>query len=160
TGLAVVAKSNGALNSTVNPTISGLAGSVQGVAVSGTSIYFGGAFTTVNDNHGSGSVTRNQIAMIDIGTGALSSFAPSATTGSGYVSCMVSDGTSLYVGGGFQKITDSAASFSGNGIAKITQSTGLLDGTFASNINVNYGPSALLLNGSNLYLVGNIYQVG
>ncbi|TAE32796.1 MAG: VCBS repeat-containing protein, partial [Candidatus Kapaibacterium sp.] len=78
-------------------------GAVSSIAISGTTIYIGGAFTQATDApaNGGGTVTRNRLAAIDMTTGALLPWDPNANNNVGVVTV---NGSTVYVGGGFTNV--------------------------------------------------------
>ncbi|GMU74363.1 MAG: hypothetical protein AMXMBFR44_5600 [Candidatus Campbellbacteria bacterium] len=76
-------------------------GPIHSMVTDGTTLYLGGEFTTVSTVVGDPvSVTRNNIAVIDLATYELSDIDPDAD-GAVYALALSSDGTTLYLGGEF-----------------------------------------------------------
>jgi len=67
-------------------------GEVYAIAVSGSTVYIGGTFTTVNSS------LRSYIAAIDANTGAVTDWDPYAN---GFVRAIAVDGSTVYAGGDF-----------------------------------------------------------
>ena len=82
-----------------NPSITGGSGYVYAMVLSGTTLYIGGTFSTVN-----GSTTRNNIAAIltTSDTNNVTAFDPSANN---IVWSMALSGTTLYIGGEFSIVS-------------------------------------------------------
>src|SRR5262249_27685112 len=126
-----IAKIDGAtcaLDTTFNPatsTSNGVNNSVLALAVSGSSLYIGGSFTTYR------STTVNRVAKVDIATGALDTiFSPATNPGfDNNVEALAVGGTSVYAGGTFSRyrnVTGSATR-----LAKLDLTTGVQDTTFS-----------------------------
>lgn len=149
--LAKVDTTTGALDTTFN-SATGPGGPAYSVAVSGTSIYAGGIFTTYRgDNKG------YRLVKLDSTTGVMDTagFNTSASTGpSGNVNSIVVDGTSLFIGGDF---TSYRADNKGYYLAKIDAATGALE-TASFNTTASSGPDGpvytLLLDGTSLFVGG------
>lgn len=78
-------------------------GRVEVIAVQGTTAYIGGKFTSVRpagDPLGTGEVTRNRAAAIDLTTGQVLQWNPNL---SGTVQALAVDGNLVFVGGSFQQ---------------------------------------------------------
>jgi hypothetical protein len=80
---------------------SGPGEAVLALPVSGSTLYAGGRFTTVN-----GSVTRNHLAAFDAATGAVTSWNPDVD---GIVESVAIAGSTLYSGGSFTTVNGSTA---------------------------------------------------
>ena len=103
-------------------------GRLNAIAVSGTDVYLGGAFTQVSTQ------PRNRIARVDT-SNALSSWDPNAN---GDVLAIAVSGTDVYTGGAFTNIGGASR----NRIARLSSSTGLAD---AWNPNSNGSVNALAM---------------
>lgn len=79
----------------------GASGSVRSQLIIGSTLYIGGAFTSVVSPDGLTTVTRRHLAAIDLATGDLLPWAPSTN---GSVESMVTDGTTLFLGGSFTTV--------------------------------------------------------
>lgn len=77
-------------------------GAVNDMVVSGNTLYLGGSFTTV------GSSTRNGLAAIDLGTGTVTSWDPSAANAVTVNSLALGPAGQLYVGGVFSTIGEAS----------------------------------------------------
>jgi hypothetical protein len=91
TDLAGFSASTGVVTS-FDPTLNGAVNAIS-VSPDGTTLYVGGAFTTVNGS------TRNHFAAFTIATGALTSWNPNAGSGQGY--SIAATSTGVYIGGTF-----------------------------------------------------------
>jgi hypothetical protein len=148
---------------------SGFSGIVQAIAVSGTSIYVGGTFSTFKG------VTNNANKIAKLSTSGVFDTAFSdnldvspgvkaSTSGfSQSIFSIVTDGTNLYVGGNLQSFK--GISNSANGIAKLSTS-GVFDTAFSNNLDVVSGTKAtssglsgevrsIVMDGNSLYVVGS-----
>ena len=83
-----------------NPTLStwGASGAVRSELIIGNTLYLGGSFTSMISPDGSTTVARQHLAAIDLTTGDLLDWNPSAN---GAVLAMATDGTNVYIGGSF-----------------------------------------------------------
>ncbi len=115
-------------------------GAVNALALTGTSLYAGGLFTSVN-----GGTTRNYLAAIDTTTGTATSFNPNMNS---QVSALALTGTSLYAGGWFTTVNGGTTR---NYLAAIDTTTGTAT---SFNPNMNGAVSALALTGTSLYAGG------
>ena len=146
----------GALDTTFSPpAANGFNDDVQALAVAGSSLYVGGAFTDYRGVVGA----ANRIAKLDLTSGALdTTFSPPGANGfnntGNIVYALAVSGTSLYVGGWFadyRGVVDSARK-----IAKLDLTSGALDTTFhpPGSGGFNYEPYALAVSGTSLYVGG------
>jgi hypothetical protein len=107
-----------------------------------TTVYAGGYFTRI------GGQPRNGIAALDAITGAASAWNPNATPADSGVGAIAVSGSTVYVGGKFEKIAGQPR----NGIAA-------LDSTTGSEIPLDlldlHGTFALALSGSSVYVGGD-----
>ena len=76
----------------------GASGAVKAQVIVGSTLYLGGTFSNMIAPDGTTLVPRKNLAAIDLVTGDLLPWAPTANRG---VEAMVSDGTNLYLGGAF-----------------------------------------------------------
>ena len=123
-------------------------GPVRSLVSDGTSLWVGGAFTTI------GGVARSRVAKLSASTGAVDpAFAPAAND---TVRVLALDGAQLFVGGAFTTIGTTTR----NRLAKVNATTGALDATF--NPNANNAVYGLALDDANrrLYVSGNFSTLG
>src|SRR5439155_5127180 len=92
---------------------------VDALAVSGSTVYIGGAFTTVDGS------TRNRLAAVDTSTAALSSWNPNVTGGDGVVYSLAVSGSNVYAGGSFTTVNGATAR---NGAAAFSTATATATG--------------------------------
>ncbi|WP_167882918.1 hypothetical protein [Leptospira langatensis] len=117
--------------------------------LSGSTLFIGGSFTQV------AGVNRNNIAAIDVNTGALLSWYPSGGASS-QVTSMVLNGTSLFVSGAFTTIGGSTRS----GIAALNPSTGAVLSWYPTGGMNIPGNNTLRFLGGVLYVSGNFTTIG
>ena len=127
--LAKLDLTTGALDTTFSPpgaASNGFDDVVNALAVSGTSLYVAGQFTSYRG----GASTPQRIAKLDATTGANDvTFCPEGMGFSGSAEAAVVAGTSLYVGGSFTAYRGVAGSASR--LAKLDLTTGAPDTTFS-----------------------------
>ena len=122
---------------------------VKDIAVSadGTTLYVAGSFTTVNG------VTRNRLAALDVATGALKSWAPSANS---YATSVAVNGSVVYVGGVFTAINGQSRPR----LAAVDATTGALT-PFTVPVDDNQVNAITVSpDGSALVIAGNFTTVG
>ncbi len=117
---------------------------VNALAISGSSLYVGGAFATYR------SQTAQRLAKLDLTTGDLDTGFTQATGMSASVSALAISGSSLYVGGGFATYRSQTA----QRLAKLDLTTGDLDTAFTQATGLDSGVQALAVSGSSLYVGG------
>jgi hypothetical protein len=154
-GIAALNASSGAAT-TWDPNANGGYGnnaSVNAVVVSGSTVYVGGAFTSI------GGVDRNGIAALDA-TGAAMAWNPDAIWGDwqGSINALALSGSTLYVGGDFDHIGGQPRS----NIAALDVGTGLATawnpGTGATTFYATV--YALAVSGSTVYASGDFTSIG
>lgn len=124
---------------------------VQAVAVSGSTVYVGGDFTSI------GGQPRTGLAAIDASTGQPTAWNANLTCSQAncypYVDAFALSGSNLYFGGSFTSVGGQAR----NNIAAIDTSTGA---TTSFNPSANGGVYALALSGPALYAGGRFSSIG
>ena len=133
-----------------NPT-----GTVKALAVSGSTVYLGGVFTSVENSTGSGSVTRHDAAAVDATNGYDTGWNPSPTS---QVDALAVSGSTVYLGGSFVSVENSTGSGS------VTRHyAAAVDATNGYDTGWNPNPSstvlALAVSGSTVYLGGDFTSV-
>jgi hypothetical protein len=124
-------------------------GTVNALAVSGSTVYVGGSFTTIGAN----SQSRNRIAAIETADpgNAILTWNPNAN---GTVNALVVDGSTVYAGGSFMSIGADTR----NRIAAISSTTGVAT---SWNPNATTGAvNALVVDGSTVYVGGSFTTIG
>jgi hypothetical protein len=121
----------------------GASSAVKAQAIIGSTLYFGGDFTSVISPDGTRTVTRRHLAAVDLTTGDLLPWAPTANGG---VDAMTTDGTTIFIGGAFTLVNN----VSRIRLAALDTSGTLLPFTAAANSKV----LALYLVGTTLYAGG------
>ena len=119
---------------------------VDALAVSGSTVYVGGYFTTF----AGGGTTRKYIAAIDASTGTATAWNPDADD---VVDALAVSGSTVYAGGYFTNIGGQAR----NSIAALDASTGAAT---SWNPNANGEVDALAVSGSTVYAGGNFTTIG
>lgn len=125
-------------------------GTVYAVLVVGDRVFVGGTFANAVGPAGQ-TVARKNLAAFSLSTGALDT-GWRADAGA-VVRALASDGTSLYVGGGFAKLGNQARSRLG----KVSVATGAVDASFKPTVDNTV--RALALNGSRIFVGGNFSSV-
>jgi hypothetical protein len=125
---------------------------VSSIAVSGTTVYLGGNFNTINTN-----VTRNYAAAVDTSTAAVTSWNPNLffSQAGGTVNSIIVSGGIVYLGGIFTGVAGGATTR--NDLAAVDAITGTATATFDPNVNA--GINAMSLSGTTLYLGGGFTTV-
>jgi trimeric autotransporter adhesin len=125
---------------------------VYALAISGTTVYVGGAFTTI------GGQTRNNIAAMPTGSNSATTWDPNASGGgSTSVNALAVSGTTVYVGGRFTNIG-----------GQTRNSLAALDATVATNNAKAWDPNmsaggavfAMTLSGTTVYAGGQFASIG
>jgi len=118
--------------------------SVGALAVSGSTVYAGGFFTSI------GGQDRNRIAALDATTGVATAWNPNPNGG---VGTLVVSGSTVYVGGSFTNIGGQDR----NRIAALNVATG---NATAWNPDANFSVRALTVSGSTVYAGGEFSTIG
>ena len=129
-------------------------GEVDAIAVSGNVAYIGGAFTAVRpagSPSGSGDVTRNHLAAIDLSTGQLLPWDPGAD-GDVRALAVSPDGTTVYVGGTFAHLGGAARSR----IGSVTSGGAVTSWNPGASSDVR----AFAISGPRLYVGGKFTTIG
>ena len=136
------------LATTWNPAASGSPGSigVGAIAVSGSTIYVGGDFTSI------GGQARGRIAALDATTALATAWNPGAAGFDGVTALLVS-GSTVYAGGSFNSIGGQPR----RSIAAIDAASGLAT---SWNPGLNGAVSALAKSGSSVYVSGQFSSTG
>jgi hypothetical protein len=121
-------------------------GPVKALASDGTSLFIGGAFTTVNG------VAKRGLAKINLSTGAID---PAFVATSGSVDDMVIVGSRLYIVGEFGTVNNQTRTRA----AAVSTTTGALDPTFNPVIDGRVMAVAASPDGSRIYVGGNFLNV-
>ncbi len=138
-----------------------LDGSVHAIAVSGSNVYLGGGFTTVDSVPGLDK-TRNRAAAVDATTGVATSWNPNLNSA---VFAIGVSGSTVYLGGGFTCIggpdadrnCDGAGEVVRNIAAAVNATTGIAT---SWNPDLDDYVFAIGVSGSNVYLGGQFSTVG
>jgi hypothetical protein len=141
TYLAAFSASTGAVTS-FDPTLNGAVSAVA-LSPSGTTLYVGGAFTTVNGS------TRNHFAAFTISSGALTSWNPNAGSGRGYSIDPTSSG--VYIGGTFTTVGGTSHPY----LAEVSTTTGAPMTAFAASADNEVAAIAYVSGGNRLLVAGN-----
>ncbi len=148
--LARINLTTGNLDTTFTQT-TGMNHLVRALAISGSSLYVGGYFTTYRG------ATAERLAKLDLTTGNLdTTFTQSTGINGGDftgVSTLAISGTSLYVGGQFNSYRGTAA----ERLAKVDLGSGNLDTTFTQSTGLDDEVRALAITGSSLYVGGRFW---
>src|SRR3954447_22225051 len=129
-------------------------GRVNAIAVSGNTVYIGGQFTALRPPGaaaGSGNVTRNHAAALNLKTGALLPWNPNVNN---TVRAIRVTGTTVYLGGAFTQVGGAGHSR----IAAVNASTGAVLAGFKASASGEV--FALAASGSSLFLGGGFGPVG
>lgn len=127
----------------------GATGAVRAEVIIGTTLYIGGSFTNVVSPDGATTVPRRHLAAIDLTTGDLLPWSP---TTNGTVLAMVTDGTTLYIGGSFTTVNSTARAR----LAALDTAGALAPWATGANAVVD----ALHLRGTTLYVGGAFTTLG
>ena len=140
--LAAVDATTGTVT-TWNPNASGI---VNALAISGSTVYIGGAFngaTAINSN-----ITRNYLAAVDTTNGTVNAWNPNA---SGIVNALAISGSTVYIGGAFNGVTAINSNITRNYLAAVDTTNGTVN---AWNPNANGIVNALAISGTTVYVGG------
>jgi WD40 repeat protein len=122
---------------------------VNTLAVSGSTVYVGGFFTSLSPNGGT-SVPRNHLAALNASTGVATSWNPNSSNA---VWILTEQSGTIYAGGDFISIGGDVR----NNLAAVDVSTGQLTTWNPNADNIVY---ALTLSGTTLYAGGNFSNIG
>jgi hypothetical protein len=143
----------GAADPVWNPDVGN--GTVNSLALSGTSLFVGGGFTTISTQ------THNRIARVPT-TGAGTADSGWTASASGSVLALATDGTSVYAGGTFITMNPPPTTPPTTGnrpfVAKLAAADGSLDPDW--NPSANSVVRALALSGSSLFVGGDFTSIG
>jgi hypothetical protein len=121
---------------------------VYALAVSGSTIYAGGDFTSI------GGQSRNRIAALNVDTGLATAWDPNPNGGSGgSVRTLAVSGSTVYAGDWFTSIGGQAR----NNIAALDAGSGLATGW---DPNPDRAVDAITVSGSTVYVVGYFLSIG
>jgi trimeric autotransporter adhesin len=130
-------------------------GTVRVEVIRGNIVYLGGNFTAMipAGSTGTGSVTRNGAAAVNLDTGALLNWNPNVTGGAVYA--IDTSGSNVYIGGAFSTVGGATH----RRLVEVNNSTGAVVTAFH-----RPGPNAavrgLKVSGSNLYVGGSFTTMG
>jgi hypothetical protein len=127
----------------------GATGAVRAEVIIGTTLYIGGSFTSVVSPDGATTIARSHLAAIDLTTGDLLPWSPSTN---GSVLAMVTDGTTLYIGGSFTTVNSTAQAR----LAALDAAGALVPWATGASATVD----ALHLRGTTLYVGGAFTTLG
>jgi len=140
--------SDGSVHPAWNPNAGGTYPHVRALAVSGSTVYAGGSFTSI------GGQSRHYIAALDAATGNATAWNPNAGGYSPRVFALAVSGSTVYAGGGFGSIGGQPR----NGIAALDATT---TGTATSwNPDKEGSVFALAVSGSTVYVGGDFTSIG
>ncbi|HUK77281.1 MAG TPA: cadherin-like beta sandwich domain-containing protein [Thermoleophilia bacterium] len=120
---------------------------VESLAVSGSTVYVGGAFTTI------GGQERNSIAALDATSGDATTWNPGANSD---VLALAVTGSTLYVGGNFSSV----GGLTRNNIAALDGATGAATSWDPDTGGANGSVLALAVSGSTVYAGGEFTTIG
>jgi hypothetical protein len=130
-------------------------GTVRVEKIVGNTVYLGGSFTAMlpAGSTGSGSVTRNGAAAINLDTGALLNWNPNVTGGAVYA--IDTSGSNVYLGGAFSTVGGATH----RRVAEVNNSTGAVVTGFKVPT-PNAAVRGLYVSGSSLYVGGSFTAMG
>jgi len=154
--LAVFARSTGVPDLSFDAQPSG---TVTSLATDGTSLFIGGAFSTVSS--GEVSYARTNAAAVSLTTGSLTSWRPAVRGGQVDALAYSAATRSVYLGGNFTSVTDpSKGSSPVPYLASVSASSGQVNVGFAPTPNARVRSINVAVNGSGLYIGGDFTSVG
>ena len=124
---------------------------VNKLAVSGSTVYFGGAFSGADSVNGN--VTRNYAAAVDATTGTATSWDPNLSNG---VNALAVSGSTVYLGGEFTGVNSVNGNLARNYAAAVDTTNGTAT---AWDPNLNNSVTTLAVSGSTVYLGGTFNTV-
>jgi hypothetical protein len=130
-------------------------GTVRVEKIVGNTVYLGGSFTAMlpAGSTGTGAVTRNGAAAVNLDTGALLSWNPNVTGGAVYA--IDTSGSNVYLGGAFSTVGGATH----KKIVEVNNSTGAVVSGFKVP-SPNAAVRGLKVSGSNLYVGGSFTKMG
>lgn len=131
-------------------------GTVRAEVISGNTVYLGGSFTSMlpAGSTGSGAVTRNGAAAINLDTGALLPWNPNVTGGTVYA--IETSGSNVYLGGGFSTV---GGATNHKKIVEVNNSTGAIVTGFKPPT-PNKTVRGITVSGSNVFIGGAFTTMG
>jgi len=126
---------------------------VSSMAVSGSTVYVGGQFTSITDSNGT--QTRKYLAAIDATTGTVTSWNPDASQ---YVFALAVSGNMVYAGGAFTSFGGGA--YSRNYLAAFDTSSATPSVPTSWDPNANIAVFALAVSGNTVYAGGFFTSFG
>ena len=151
---------DGTLDTTFNPNLNS---TVNAMAVSGTTVYVGGTFTSACSTGSScgSSATRQRLAAFGTDGSINSTFYPSITTPSSAVNAIATDGSAIYVGGSFLSVCGTSNSSCTSATARSRLAAFTSAGALKTwNPNANNTVNALAVSGSTVYVGGSFASIG
>ena len=146
-GLAAFRMSDGSLVDGFQANVS-TGGSVRALASDGSSLWVGGAFTTISG------VARQRVAKVSLSTGAVDT-AFQANAG-GMVRALELSGSDLYIGGQFGAVRGTPRS----NLAKVVAATGAVNATFTGGADNWVSGLRVSPDGNRLWVTGNFTTLG
>jgi hypothetical protein len=130
-------------------------GTVRVEKIVGNTVYLGGSFTAMlpAGSTGSGAVTRNGAAAVNLDTGALLSWNPNVTGGAVYA--IDTSGSNVYLGGAFGTVGGATH----KKVVEVNNSTGAVVTGFKVP-SPNAAVRGLYVSGSSLYVGGSFTKMG
>lgn len=130
-------------------------GTVRVEVISGNVAYLGGSFTAMlpAGSTGSGAVTRNGVAAVNLDTGALLPWNPNVTGGTVYA--IETSGSNVFIGGGFSTVGGATH----KKVVEVNNSTGAVVTAFHPPT-PNKAVRGLTVSGSSLYIGGAFTKMG